>query len=71
MEDADLGAAPQHSATRRELEGELRAIVDPAANRRAFADQARRLAALGGREAVLAMSGVHFGYTPLGEATTG
>ncbi|MEE8247119.1 MAG: sulfatase-like hydrolase/transferase [Alphaproteobacteria bacterium] len=72
MEDADLGAAPEHSATRRELEGELRAIVDPeAANRRAFADQARRLAALGGREAVLAMSGVHFGYTPLGEATTG
>ena len=63
-EDVDLAA--RHGETRRDLEGELRSILDPdAVNRRAFADQARRLAALGGRAAVPAMADKQFGYTPI------
>ncbi len=66
LEDEDLGESPRHAGVRRDCEAALREILDPdAVNRRAFADQARRLAALGGREAVLAMEGCHFGFTPL------
>jgi hypothetical protein len=44
----------------------LRDILDPeAVNARAFADQAGKIAGLGGREAILAREGVSFGFTPL------
>jgi choline-sulfatase len=60
----DLGASAGHEEVRRRLEAELRGILDPeAVNARAFADQARLLAAHGGRDAVLAMKS--FGHTPL------
>jgi len=50
------------------LMGALRAILDPdAVNRLAFSDQARRIEALGGREAILRMTGQEFGFTPLGD----
>jgi choline-sulfatase len=42
----------------------LRSVVDPdAANALAFADQAKRIAALGGREAILARGS--FGFSPV------
>ena len=49
------------------MQAGLRAIVDPAAaNAQAFADQRARLDALGGADAVRAMQGYNFGYSPPG-----
>jgi hypothetical protein len=55
-----------HGGIASDCEAALRAILDPdAVNRLAFSDQARRIEALGGREAILQMSGQEFGFTPL------
>lgn len=64
----DLGADPAHRVTREMLECELRRICDPEdVDARARRDQALRLAAAGGRDAVVARGA--FGYTPApGEA---
>lgn len=60
----DLGASPAHEATRAAMDARLRAILDPEeVNATAFADQARVLERLGGREKVAAMAS--FGHTPL------
>ena len=66
LEDDDLGESAAHAGVRRDCEALLRDILDPEeVNRRAFADQARKIAGLGGREAILAREGVSFGFTPL------
>lgn len=66
FEENDLGRDADHRGVRADCESALRAIVDPeAVNRQAFSDQARRIEALGGREAILRMSGQAFGFTPI------
>ena len=66
FEENDLGCDPAHRGIRSDCETELRSILDPdAVNRRAFSDQARRIQSLGGRDAILGMSGQAFGYTPI------
>jgi choline-sulfatase len=65
-ETRDLGSDPGHAGVRDECRAALGTVVDPEeANARAFADQARRLAALGGRDAALAAR--TFDWTPLPE----
>jgi choline-sulfatase len=55
FEANDLGQSPAYDDIRADCDRKLRAIVDPdAANARCFVDQARRIAELGGREAILA-----------------
>ncbi len=67
LETRDLGQDPAYAETRAALERELRAICDPeATDRRAKADQQRRVAEAGGPDAVLAM-GVKIPYTPAPE----
>jgi choline-sulfatase len=62
-ETRDLALDPAHAATLAEGERRLHAICDPAAvNARAFADQAARIASLGGAEAVLKTG--TYPYTP-------
>jgi len=62
-ETRDLAPDPAHAATLAEGERRLHAICDPAAvNARAFADQAARIASLGGAEAVLKTG--TYPYTP-------
>ncbi len=64
IEEHDLGGRPDMSETIAACDARLREIVDPdAANRQAFADQAARVAALGGREAVLGSNDLP--YTPM------
>ncbi len=64
VESADLGRHPSHDATRAACEERLGAIVDcEAVNRRCFADQARKIAELGGREAAMEDGG--HAYTPM------
>jgi choline-sulfatase len=59
----DLGCDPAHAATVRECEAALRSVVDPeAANARCLADQAARIEAVGGREAILKAG--TFRYSP-------
>ena len=66
IESSDLGRDPAHAANRALCDDKLREIVDyEAANRRCFADQTRRIAALGGREAAFADGGN--AYTPMPE----
>ena len=66
LEDEDLGQDPRYAEVRQDCEAALRAILDPVAvNRRAFAEQARKVAALGGRDALLALADSDFGFTPL------
>jgi choline-sulfatase len=66
FEENDLGHDWGHRGVRSECEAALRALLDPdAVNRQAFADQARRIEALGGREAILRMRDQEFGFTPL------
>ncbi len=66
FEENDLGRDPGHRGVRSDCEAELRSILDPdAVNRQAFSDQARRIEALGGREAILQMTAQAFGFTPL------
>ena len=64
----DLARDPQHAATLAEGERRLRAVCDPTeVTARAFADQERRIAELGGAERVTAMK--TYPYTPApGEA---
>jgi choline-sulfatase len=60
----DLGTSPDVTEIRDSLAAELKAMLDPeAVNARAFSDQARVLARLGGVEKVKAMPS--FGHTPL------
>jgi choline-sulfatase len=64
FETHDLAADPAHAAALAECERQLRAICDPEeVDRRAKADQQRRLDQGGGKEAVLA-AGVKIPYTP-------
>ena len=61
----DLGNSAEHAPIRADLEARLRKIVDPEeADARAHADQRRKIAELGGREAVLNSIG-DFGFTPV------
>jgi choline-sulfatase len=54
FEARDLGQSPAHADVRTVCDEKLRAIVDPdAANKRCFADQAQRIAELGGRQGIL------------------
>ena len=63
----DLAGEPAMAAALAAMQAGLRRIVDPAAaNARAFADQRARLDELGGAEAVHAMTGYDFGYSPPG-----
>ncbi|MGK7864937.1 sulfatase-like hydrolase/transferase [Falsiroseomonas sp. E2-1-a4] len=63
LETRDLSGSPAHAAVLTEAGRRLRAICDPTeVTARAFADQARAIAANGGEEAVL-KSG-NFPYTP-------
>jgi choline-sulfatase len=60
----DLGTDPGYAGLVAACEAELRQIADPAAvDRLARADQAARIAAFGGREAVIARGS--FGYSPV------
>ncbi len=64
LEQRDLGTAPGYSGLVADCERALRAVVDPdAADTLARTDQAARIAAFGGREAVLAR-GV-LGHSPV------
>ncbi len=59
----DLAADPGYAGLVRDCEAALRQICDPdEVNRRAHADQAARIEAFGGREAVIARGS--FGYSP-------
>ena len=72
FEENDLGCDAGHRGVRSDCEAALRAILDPdAVNRLAFSDQARRIEALGGREAILQMSDQAFGFTPLASLLDG
>ncbi len=63
-ERVDLGADPAFAGVLATCEARLRGVVDPeAADARARADQAARVAALGGREAILAKGS--FGHSPV------
>jgi choline-sulfatase len=67
-ETRDLAGDREHADARAACERELRALCDPeAVDRRARADQQRRIAAAGGVEAVLS-GGVTIPYTPAPEA---
>ena len=60
----DLGLSAEHRTLRAEAARRLRAICDAdAMNDLAFADQAARIDALGGAEAILAMDA--FDFSPL------
>ncbi len=62
-EKRDLGEDPGFAGLRAECEARVRKIVDPAAaDRQARADQAARIAELGGREAIIKRGS--FGYSP-------
>jgi choline-sulfatase len=62
-ETRDLAEDPAHAGVLAECEARLRSMLDPeAVNARAFADQARRIAAHGGVEKIMARG--DFGYTP-------
>jgi choline-sulfatase len=64
QETTDLGVDPAFKSVVAECAAKLRSVVDPeAANALAFADQAKRIAALGGREAILARGS--FGFSPV------
>jgi choline-sulfatase len=63
-ERRDLGRDPAHAATVADCEARLRRVVDPeAADRLARSDQAARVAAFGGREAVIRRGS--FGHSPI------
>ena len=62
-ETRDLADDPTHADIRRDLEGVLRGMIDPeAVDALAKADQAARIVANGGREAIRSKGA--FGYTP-------
>ena len=62
-ETTDLAERPDLAPVLAECEARLRALCDPAAvNAEAFADQRRRIAEHGGRDAILARG--DYSYTP-------
>jgi choline-sulfatase len=64
QEARDLAQEAGYGGVLKDCEAALRRIVDPeAADRQAFSDQAERLAAAGGREAVLSRGA--FGFSPV------
>jgi choline-sulfatase len=64
LEQRDLGQDPTYAGLVANCERALRAVVDPdEADARARADQAARVAAFGGRDAVLARGGL--GHSPI------
>jgi choline-sulfatase len=64
QETRDLGTDPRYAGVVADCEAQLRGLLDPeAVDRQAFADQEARIAALGGREAVLARGS--FGFSPV------
>jgi choline-sulfatase len=64
QETRDLAQEQGYGGVLQDCEAALRRIVDPeAADRQAFSDQEERLAAAGGREAVLARGA--FGFSPV------
>ena len=66
-ERCDLAADGAAADVLGAMQAGLRAMVDPAAaNAQAFADQRARLDELGGADAVRAMHGYDFGYSPPG-----
>ncbi|MEO1495044.1 MAG: sulfatase-like hydrolase/transferase [Pseudomonadota bacterium] len=63
-ETRDLGGDPAYAKVIADLMAALNAIADPdAVNAQAFADQARRIDELGGRDAILAMP--NYDHTPV------
>ncbi len=63
QESRDLGQEPGYAGLVADCEKELRRVVDPdAADALAKADQRARIAAFGGREAIIARGS--FGYSP-------
>jgi len=65
QETTDLAALPGHAGTLARLTAELRAILDPdTVNARAFADQARLIAAHGGAGAIAAGADIPFTPAP-------
>lgn len=63
-ETLDLGGSEAHRSVIEACETALRTVVDPdAANALAFGDQAQRIEALGGRDAILAMQ--DYDHTPV------
>jgi choline-sulfatase len=63
-EARDLAHDERHASVLSECERALRRVVDPdAANERAFADQAAKIEALGGRDAILALE--DYDHTPV------
>lgn len=66
-EQCDRAGQPATADILEVMQAGLRDIVDPAAaNAQAFADQRARLTELGGADAVRAMHGYDFGYSPPG-----
>mgnify|MGYP003336471242 FL=1 len=62
-EKLDLGQDPAYAAVRCECEAALRKVVDPEkADREAKADQAAKIASIGGKEAILKRG--TFRYSP-------
>lgn len=67
LEANDLSGQSEYVDIQAELDGELRKIVDPeAANDMAFADQAARIAQLGGAKAIRAKTEIGFTPAPKG-----
>jgi choline-sulfatase len=63
QERRDLGQEPGYAGLVAQCEHELRGVVDPEmADRQARADQAERIAAMGGAAAIVARG--TFGYSP-------
>ena len=64
LEERDLGCSPDHAEIRDACLAAMKEIVDPEeANASAFADQAVRIAELGGREGILALE--DYDFTPV------
>jgi choline-sulfatase len=64
QEARDLGRDPAWAGLVAQCEAELRRVVDPEkADALARADQAERIAAMGGRDAIIARGS--FGYSPV------
>ena len=69
-ERRDLGRDPAHSAVIRTCEAALRGVVDPeAADRQAKADQEAKIAAVGGKEAILKRGTFRYSPPPGAKAT--
>ena len=66
LEQQDLGCDPEYANIRAACLAKLHSVCDPeAVNAQAFADQARKIEELGGRDACLSWQA--FNFTPLPE----